>query len=215
MPSKALTKFEKKMLVDVNRIVASHATLNHSGGGRRGLGHLTRSGVLMLCASWELYIEELAVEISDYLSARAGSPKDFPIPVQKELAKTVKEHKHELRSLEMAGSGWKDLYKSLVKAEVAKINTPKAAPIDELYLRNLGWKSPSVNWSRGASFIDEFVSTRGDIAHRGSDSVYVNINRLRDLYLKGVYETALEHDNAACDFVNNFSAGGRPWRIRT
>ena len=35
MPSNALAKFENKMLVDVNRIIESHRTLNHDGGGRK------------------------------------------------------------------------------------------------------------------------------------------------------------------------------------
>jgi hypothetical protein len=43
------------MLTDVERIIVSHAQLNHKGLGRRGLGHITRSGILMLCAAWELY----------------------------------------------------------------------------------------------------------------------------------------------------------------
>lgn len=214
MPSNALLKFENKMLVDVNRIVDSHAALNHEGGGKRGLGHITRSGILMLCASWELYVEELAAEIAGFLSDRANAPSQLPLLVQKELSRVVKEHKHELKPLELAGAGWEQVYKAHVQEVMGSLNTPKAAPIDETYRRLLGWENPSSNWSLGKEFINEFVKTRGDIAHRGSDANYVRISDLRDKYIAGVCSTVIEHDNAACDFINNVSVGGRPWRRR-
>ena len=50
MSSNAYTNFEKK-LKDVERLYDSHSQLNHDGKGRRGLGHITRSGIFMLCAA--------------------------------------------------------------------------------------------------------------------------------------------------------------------
>ena len=35
-------------LVDVDRLVKSHDALSGTGQGRRGLGHITRSSVVML-----------------------------------------------------------------------------------------------------------------------------------------------------------------------
>lgn len=215
MPSNALAKFENKMLIDVNRIIESHSILNHDGGGRRGLGHITRSGVLMLCASWELYVEELAVEIAIHLANRANAPSELPLGAQKELARLVKEHKHDLKPLELAGAGWESVYIAHVKELMGALNTPKAGPIDETYRKLLGWDSPSGNWTKGKDFINNFVKTRGDIAHRGSDAYYVRIGDLRDNYVAGVCGTAVEQDNAACDFINENSIGGRPWRRRT
>jgi hypothetical protein len=95
MPSVALQKFERNLLKDVDRISQSHDQLNHDGLGRRGLGHITRSGVLMLCAAWELYLEELLVESVRLFIHRAISPDQLPQYVQKEIAKTVRESKHE------------------------------------------------------------------------------------------------------------------------
>lgn len=168
----------------------------------------------MLCASWELYVEELAVEIAGYLADRANAPSELPLLVQKELSRVVKEHKHDLKPLELAGAGWEQVYKAHVKEVMGSLNTPKAAPIDDTYKRLLGWENPSANWSRGKDFVNEFVKTRGDIAHRGSDANYVRINDLRDNYIAGICSTVVEHDNAACDFINLVSNGGRPWRRR-
>ena len=69
----------------------------------RGLGHITRSGVLMLCAAWELYLEELLIESARVIVDRAASPDDLPEKVQKEIAKTVRDSKHELKPLQLAG----------------------------------------------------------------------------------------------------------------
>lgn len=214
MPSNALMKFEGKMLIDVNRIVESHTELNHDGGGKRGLGHITRSGVFMLCAAWELYVEELAVEIAGYLVDRATSPDQLPLPVQKELAGLVRGHKHELKPLELAGAGWKLVYKAHVQDVMSGLNTPKVDPIEKAYKKLLGWEKPSESWSRGGKFINDFVTARGDIAHRGSDASYVRIGDLRD-FISGVKGTAVEHDNAACDFLSGHCGGKRPWRRRS
>lgn len=215
MPSNALAKFENKMLVDVNRIIESHGTLNHNGGGRRSLGHITRSGVLMLCASWELYVEELAIEVAGHLADRANAPTQLPLGAQKELSRLVRDHKHDLKPLELAGSGWEQVYTAHVTEVMGGLNTPKAGPVDETYKKLLGWENPSQNWTRGKDFINDFVKVRGDVAHRGSDADYVRINQLRDNYVAGISTTVIEHDNAACDFINENSNGGRPWRRRT
>ncbi len=213
MPSTALRKFETKLLVDVDRIIESHGLLDQNGQGRRGLGHITRSGVLMLCAAWELYVEELAVEVAELLANRATSPNDLPLPVQRELSKAVKEHKHELKPLELAGAGWEHVYISHVKDIVGSMNTPKVGPINEIYLRLTGWSKPSGSWTRGNDFVNGFVKARGDVAHRGSAAAYVRIGALRD-YRRGIVQTVTEHDNAAAEFVRDNSVGNLPWNRR-
>jgi len=60
MPSSAYQAF-KKNRVDVVRLIDSHGKLHAGTRGKKGLGHITRSGVVMLCASWELYVESLLV----------------------------------------------------------------------------------------------------------------------------------------------------------
>ncbi len=170
MPSAALLKFEGNLLVDVDRIVESHAQLNHTGQGRRGLGHITRSGVLMLCAAWELYLEELLVAAAGALAQRAGSPHDLPRAVQRELSKCVRDAKHELKPLELAGDGWRTVYDEHVRACAAGLNTPRSGTLDPIFKRFVGIEYISQFWSVGAPVIDGFVTARGEIAHRGRDA---------------------------------------------
>lgn len=58
MASHAFGAFQYN-LVDVERLIESHGALSGTGQGRRGLGHLTRAGVVLLCAAWELYLEHV------------------------------------------------------------------------------------------------------------------------------------------------------------
>ena len=213
MPSSALLKFENNMLVDVDRIIHSHGQLNHDGMGRRGLGHITRSGVLMLCAAWELYLEELMIESARILTGRANSPDQLPQHVQKEIAKCVRESKHDLKPLELAGDGWKTVYENHCIQTVKGLNTPKSTNLDPIFKRLLGVEEISRSWSIGVNELNGFVSARGDIAHRGRDAGYITITRLQE-YRAQILRSVIDTDNALADFIQANSTGGSPWRRR-
>ncbi|MEW8285685.1 MAG: HEPN domain-containing protein [Candidatus Thiodiazotropha endolucinida] len=214
MPSASFLKFESNMLTDVDRIISSHGQLNHSGKGRRGLGHVTRSGVLMLCAAWELYIEEVMIEGVVYFSGKLDSPKELPKTVQKELSIHVKESKHELKPLELAGEGWKSLYRNHAEDVLKGLNTPKSGNLNPLFKRFLGVEQLSDSWSLGKDTINDFVSTRGDIAHQGSQAQYITINNLTN-YKSQIKATALDVDNMLTEYLcTNTPGTERPWRRR-
>lgn len=214
MPSASLNKFETNMLTDVDRIISSHGQLNHDGKGRRGLGHITRSGVLMLCAAWELYVEEVMLEGVVYFSEKLDNPKELPKSVQKELSSHVRDSKHELKPLELAGEGWKSLYRNHADEVLNGLNTPKSGNLDPLFRRFLGVQELSANWSLGKENINDFVSTRGDIAHTGSRAQYITINNLK-AYKNQIKTTVLDVDNMLTEYLCASTPGSeRPWRRR-
>jgi hypothetical protein len=86
MPSSAQAKFKNTMMKDVTRIIVSHDKLSNGTPGKKGLGHLTRGGVLLLCAAWELYLEEVLGEAVNFACQKAGAPDDLPKDVQKAIA---------------------------------------------------------------------------------------------------------------------------------
>ncbi len=55
MPSVAYTEYTKN-LKDVHPLIVLHRNISGNDRGKRGLGHLTRGGLLLLCAAWERYI---------------------------------------------------------------------------------------------------------------------------------------------------------------
>lgn len=215
MPSKALTKFENAMLKDVDRIIKTHTSLVQGDKGKKALGHLTRGGVLLLCAAWELYIEELLVEAVCVCRDRANSPDDLPKPVQKAIAKHVADSKHELKALGLAGDGWKVMYLEIANEAVVSLNTPKKHNIDQLFSNLVGIQDLSNCWSRGYAAINDFVEARGDVAHRGSDSGYIKVAKLRDVYKEDICLSAIETDNAVSTFVRDtFNPKTYPWNRR-
>ena len=211
MPSSAYKKFRDVLLVDVKRIIESHSQLNHAGRGKRGLGHITRSGVMMLCAAWELYIEEVLSESVRLLVDKCDSPKDLPMPLQKEASKHVKEARHELKPLDLAGVGWRSVIHNHSLNTVDCLNTPKSFKINKLYKKFLGVTDLSTNWSHGGPTIDRFVTARGDIAHRGRDTKYITINKLSN-YKDIIFTTVKEIDNFLADYLQGLGNHNRlPW----
>lgn len=125
MPSKAYSDF-KTNIIDVDNLIDAHSSLNTGNRGKKGLGHITRSGIVMLCATWELYIESLLCESLGILANRKSTPKNLPTLIQKSLAKLTKEDKHELKPLELAGDGWRSTLIDYAKAETDILHTPKS-----------------------------------------------------------------------------------------
>lgn len=178
MPSKAYIEF-KSNIIDVDNLIATHATLNTGSRGKKGLGHITRSGIVMLCATWELYIESLLCESLNILVSRKNSPKDLPTLIKKTLAKLVKEDKHELKPLELAGDGWRSTLFNYTKAETDLLHTPKSEKLDILYKRYLGIQDFSSQWTTSKFDLDKFVLKRGEIAHKGRQAKYIKIGELK------------------------------------
>jgi RiboL-PSP-HEPN len=212
MPSRALGKFEGAMMKDVNRIIRTHADIQNGNPGNMGLGHLTRSGVLLLCAAWELYIEELLIEAVAANIARTPTPDGLSVPVKKTISQYIKDSKHELKPLAMAGDGWKTIYLEIAREKVVSLNTPKKHNIDQLYLVLVGASELSNAWSLSAAAVNDFVEVRGDIAHRGSDAGNVHMNRLRDVFKPQISKCAIETDNAISTYIRNtFQPHSYPW----
>lgn len=214
MPSAALGKFESNLLVDVDRLIESHEQLNHAGRGRRGLGHITRSAVLMLCAAWELYIEEVLLESVHHLKSSCQSPNELPLTVRKELAKCVRDAKDELKPLELAGDGWRTTFRNHTVTTIAALNTPKSSVLDPLFQRFLGLADVSAAWSETAAAVNAFVECRGEIAHRGRDARYVTVAQARS-YRRSLLTTVVDTDNKLAEHLRAICPCGRvPWRRR-
>jgi hypothetical protein len=70
--------------------------------------------------------EELLLESARTLIVRATVPDQLPLPVQKELARAVRDSKHELKALELAGEGWRTVYDVTLHRPWVNSTPPKA-----------------------------------------------------------------------------------------
>jgi len=211
MPSIAYRTF-KDNLVDVNRLREAHAELAATGRGKRGLGHITRSAIVTLCACWEQYAEDLILEAAIYIKDRVDSPDDLPKHVQKVLSGKVVNAKHKLKPLELAGLGWKNVYVNYAEIDVGNMHSPKAEHIQKLMLDYLGISDKVYEaWAHGNKVkIDKFVNLRNSIAHRGRRAgKYIKFNDV-GTSVELIHCTVVETDNFLSDYLTEY-LGQRPW----
>jgi hypothetical protein len=82
MPSTARATFEANRQ-DVDRLMQLHTTEGGDEPGRRvGLEVLNKSAIVLLCAIWEAYVEDLATEVIDHYVTHVGEvsasfPSDY------------------------------------------------------------------------------------------------------------------------------------------
>lgn len=211
MASSAFNEFRFNVL-DARRLHQAHGVLSNGKPGKKGLGHITRSGVVMLCAAWERYHESALLEGAKYFSKQMRDPATLPLPVKKHLSSYVRKANHDLKPMDLAGDGWRTLYVAVVADETQTLNTPKSEKLKSLYERLLGVPDASTYWSTGGKPIDDFVSARGDIAHNGRKAPYIAAGSLIH-YIEMIESVASEHDNQLCDYLKGASGSGyQPWK---
>jgi hypothetical protein len=210
MPSHSLKTFRVNV-IDVRRLNESHGVLSAGNPGKKALSHITRSGIVMLCACWEDYVESVLIESSRYLANSTTDPNTLPLPVRKKISREVKEASHDLKPWEMAGDGWRSVYDAFCCNDAGKLNTPKPENLKTLFKNYLGIKDITTMWPCNENDIRDFVTLRGSIAHKGR-SEYVKIGVLQ-AYLVQIYETCLEMDRNLCDYLHGLVGGAvQPWR---
>jgi hypothetical protein len=165
-------------VADVGRLLEIHEKLaGKSRGRKRDVEVLNKSGVVLLVACWESFVEDLAVAAFDYLLAEATQPDQVPRKVLAMAAKRFREDPDETLVWQLAGPGWKTVLAQHRNAVVAKFtrpfNTPRADNVDELFEAMIGLRTVSRGWSwkgttreKVCSKLSKLIELRGEIAHR-------------------------------------------------
>jgi hypothetical protein len=207
MPSAAFKAFEYN-LVDPQRMIGTFKSIKKQGAGQ---GHLTRGGIMLLCAAWELYVEMVIRECAAVYTAELALPTELPLAVQQEISRAVKSDKHDLRPLDLAGTGWKSFYSSHVERRADNLNTPKSNKLAPLFQELVGVSDITTAWSAGPTDLDAFVSVRGDIAHKGRHADYMKIGDVES-YNSQIRLYAVETDNFLSDHLKSTTPTGyKPW----
>jgi len=174
MPSRAFDNFLTNMQ-DIDDLLRLHLMAGGPFPGRRsGLEVLNKSGVVLICAIWEAYCEDLCTEALEFVITQVPGPDRLPKGLRKLVAEALKADKNEIAVWSLADSGWQgECRRIAVEAMVSPLNTPKSVNIQRLFERLLGLKNLVRTWSwrrmhpdQAAALLDAYVSLRGDIAHR-------------------------------------------------
>jgi hypothetical protein len=164
---------------DVDRLLGIHADIAGDAPGRKyGVEVLNKSAVVLICAFWEAYVEDVVSEALDFIVGNTTDVTKLPVDLRKVVAKSIRQDPHDLSPWTLAGDGWKTVLRTNLAAAKVKYltnwNTPKSGNIRELFTQSLGlpdlpskWQRPWLTSANALKKLDEFVTLRGAIAHRG------------------------------------------------
>lgn len=173
--SNAYAAFERNRS-DVDRLMELHGQIGGEGAGRRyGVAVLNKSAIVLLCASWEAYCEDLVSEVVKHYVDHSPDPNSLPQRLRKQIAAEL--HGDQMKMWMLAGDGWRrvltDRLDDLKVERDRALNTPKTAQIRALFREHAGCDDITDGWhwsnrtkDSACDTLDSFVSLRGDIAHR-------------------------------------------------
>jgi len=185
MPSKARATLAANK-DDLERLWELHGQEAGNTPGRKyNVDVLNRAAVVMVCAAWEAYCEDVVSEAIDTIVADCQDHALLPAYLKTHVSKRIKTAAHDHSAWDMAGNGWRTVLKSnaldVLKKLTGSWNTPKTAQVNDLFSTSLGIVDISSKWKWAKNPIqatkkklDAFVNLRGEIAHRlkPADSVH-------------------------------------------
>ncbi|MCO5238062.1 MAG: HEPN domain-containing protein [Chitinophagaceae bacterium] len=211
MPSNSYITF-LHIRIDVLNLIKTHSDYTQGKRGRKNLGHLTRSAIVMLCAAWERYNEDLLLESIKYLCDNIQDASLIKEEIKRFVSSKIRNDRHELKPFFVAGDGWKQIWYEYAKEEIEALNTPKEGNLNLLFKNYLSIEKYSNLWkTSNPSEIDNFVKVRGDIAHNGNRADNVTMKDLRH-FQDLIVENVIEIDGNIADELKTQSARRRlPW----
>jgi hypothetical protein len=173
MPSNARNTLDANK-ADLDRLWWFHSNEAGNTQGRKyGVEVLNKAVVVFVCAAWEAFCEDIILEAVAHIKADGTDFNLLPKEVKTPIALRIKEEKHEQSPWKLAGDGWKDVVVAHAKECVAALNTPKSGKLKTLFAETIGIKDITHNWNwqnctvaTAISRLDDFVTLRGELAHR-------------------------------------------------
>jgi hypothetical protein len=193
MPSKARQAFDRNA-EDIDRLLEIHQDLGGDARGRRfKLEVLNKSAVVPITAIWEAYCEDLAAEALEHMVTHLKDASALPKVLKKRIAKELKADANEIAVWQLADAGWKAKIKArlvaLAEERNRKLNTPKSESIDQLFSDAIGlpvvsdaWRWKKMTSDTAKKKLDDYVTLRGAIAHRGKGSATCKKAEVEDYF---------------------------------
>jgi len=161
---------------DVDRLMQLHGDISGGAPGRKyGVAVLNKSAIVLLCASWEAYCEDIVSEVVQHFVDHAPDANALPQALRNRIATDL--HTDKMKMWTLAGDGWRAVLQArLADLKVErdrKLNTPKTSQIKQLFADHAGYGDITSEWywhgrtvDSATDTLDEFVTLRGAIAHR-------------------------------------------------
>lgn len=206
---------------EVRRLMEIHEELTGTSPGRRHrVAVLNKSALVLITACWESVIEDIARESIDFLVEKADSPEVLPAKVRTLASRELKKADDDTKIWDLAGNGWKTVMRihrdRTMQRFLGTFNTPKAKNVDQLFKDLVGISRVSSSWHWGKLSadkarrkLDDFVSRRGEVAHRVATSKAITKPRVR-AYQELTFRLAVKTSNEVNRHINDL-VGESPW----
>lgn len=206
---------------EVDRLRDIHSQITKKGPGRKfNVAALNKSGIVLLVACWEAFVEDLVAGALEHMIGAASSPQAFPEVVLERVAAAYSGK----NVWKLARDGWKAALRDNMKGVLAKttgaLNTPKTEQVNQLFERTLGLSGLSASWrwkgrtvSQASKSLDDLISLRGSIAHRvrASKQVWLkDVRAAREL----LFRLSVKSHNRTSEFLES-QVGTTPWTPST
>ena len=222
MPSVSLADLEDN-LAQVDRLFEIHREVGGQERGRRhqGLEVLNKSAVVLTCACWEAFIEDLCLEAVDHLTKEVKTPEAIPQSLRASCFKRL-----EIREAgdfwKIAVANWKKIVKDNAESRAHGrkgdygFTTPSAENVKELFRHTIGLRDATENWkwqkqSRASSVnkLKELIRLRSKIVHRVEtpDSVHLHDAKKQRQFIGNLGEATDESVRRYLENTTNTS----PW----
>lgn len=179
MQSNSLKSLEKN-LVEVDRLFQIHREIGGSDPGRRhqGLEVINKSAIVLTCAYWEAFIEELCIEAAGCLVKQIKKPDKVPQALRVSCARYLNT-KEAGEFWKVAVSDWKKIViqNAEFRAQGKRdgdygFTTPSVENIKNLFEHTLALEDVTRSWSwQGQSRenaeekLGQFIELRSKIVH--------------------------------------------------
>lgn len=186
-------KFERNYR-DVENLFLLHSTVTEGVQGRNR--HLTpsllKSSIILICACWETFVEDLCREGAEHISNRLDDPDKLPNSIKEKIAIDLRNTKNPLDIWKISGEKWALLYKekiiSMCDGLVGGLNTPNYNNVKDLLHAAFDIRDVKVYWnwqgmesSQAVQKLNTLVSMRGTLAHGGQPVANLNIGNCKTL----------------------------------
>lgn len=191
---------------NVTQLMDIHLEKSKGKPGRKHrLEVLNKSAIVLLVASWEAFIEDLAEESFKFLLANASSHDMIPTKVRIKSVDDMKKSANNLDLWQLAGNGWQKVLQShkskILDNSIGRLNTPKQKNIDDIFEDLLGFDLsskwswlPTMTPNKACTKLDNLIVIRGNIAHRAKATKPVHKDTVID-YTKFIYRLAVKSNN--------------------
>jgi hypothetical protein len=178
-PPRAQLSFQFYSYPQVDRLLSIHSAVGGSRPGRRyRLEILNKSAIVLACAFWEAFVEDLTADALLHLAKHADNAQVLPKELRKSILKDLQAKKHELAVWDIADNKWRELLRErarkIVEVGDRTLSSPSCEKVDDFFCRQAGlirvsdsWRWPGTSPDKARQKLDEFVQLRNVIAHRG------------------------------------------------